>query len=167
NGLANLSLEDGKEEVLLVQNESESNSQNVVALWTFNNHLLVFHRLKDEEDPMKVLLVLSTLWVQVYELPLGLFSKSIAKQLGDFIGKFLEYDSKSLNKGLRCMGIVKGNGIDMKHDLEESPTESGDGKKRPRKNIRNYSVLRVIDSPVVKEERSLERAYFLSVTAKG
>ncbi|MBA0602303.1 hypothetical protein Gorai_002489, partial [Gossypium raimondii] len=63
--------------------------------------------LTDGEDPMKVLLVLSTLWVQVHELPLGLFSESIAKQLGDFIGKFLEYDSKSLSRGLRHNVLVQ------------------------------------------------------------
>ncbi|MBA0794457.1 hypothetical protein Gohar_018785, partial [Gossypium harknessii] len=39
--------------------------------WTFNNHLLLFHRLREGEDPM------------------------------DFLGQFLEYDTKSLNKGYR------------------------------------------------------------------
>ncbi|MBA0575768.1 hypothetical protein Golob_024482 [Gossypium lobatum] len=37
--------------------------------WTFNNHLLFFHRLREGEDPM------------------------------DFLGQFLEYDTKSMNKG--------------------------------------------------------------------
>ncbi|MBA0678346.1 hypothetical protein Goari_019700 [Gossypium aridum] len=39
--------------------------------WTFNNHLMFFHRLREGEDPM--------FW--------------------DFLGQFLEYDTKSLNKG--------------------------------------------------------------------
>ncbi|MBA0843186.1 hypothetical protein Goarm_000397 [Gossypium armourianum] len=165
-----------------------------LALWTFNNHLLVFHRLKDGEDPMKVLLVLSTLWVQVHELPLGLFSESIAKQLGHndsfcqvrmikglevvemgrgswegvrkeswmrsdpILELNLEGDSRYISRMHGELSKEMGQ-IDMEHDSEESPIESGDGKKRPRKNIGNYNVLRVIDSLVVREERSLERAY--------
>ncbi|MFQ6643268.1 hypothetical protein Gotur_018239 [Gossypium turneri] len=31
-------------------------------------------------------------WIQVHELPPGLMSESMAKQLGNFCGKFLEYD---------------------------------------------------------------------------
>ncbi|MBA0839313.1 hypothetical protein Goarm_005056 [Gossypium armourianum] len=32
-------------------------------------------------------------WIQVHELPPGLMSESMAKQLGNFCGKFLEYDT--------------------------------------------------------------------------
>ncbi|MBA0733000.1 hypothetical protein Gogos_017055 [Gossypium gossypioides] len=35
------------------------------APWTFNNHLLGFHRLKEEEDPMEVPLVFSAFWIQL------------------------------------------------------------------------------------------------------
>ncbi|MBA0791372.1 hypothetical protein Gohar_015952 [Gossypium harknessii] len=41
------------------------------ASWTFNNRLLVFHWLKDSEDPMEVLLIYSYLWVQIHDLPPG------------------------------------------------------------------------------------------------
>ncbi|MBA0560808.1 hypothetical protein Golob_017685 [Gossypium lobatum] len=37
--------------------------------WIFNIHLLVFHRLKEEEDPMEVPLVSSAFWIQVHDLP--------------------------------------------------------------------------------------------------
>ncbi|MBA0679618.1 hypothetical protein Goari_011377 [Gossypium aridum] len=87
NKLAELSLEDGEEEILLLPNEFESQKAvydfcfvgcfliaSVVhfpvmrstianlwhpwrvlngAPWTFNNHLLVIHRLEDGKDPMK------------------------------------------------------------------------------------------------------------------
>ncbi|KAH1045669.1 hypothetical protein J1N35_036453 [Gossypium stocksii] len=53
--------------------------------WTFNNHLLVIHRLEDGEDPMKVPPIYMTFWVQVHDLPLGFFTESIAKKLGDFM----------------------------------------------------------------------------------
>ncbi|MBA0781796.1 hypothetical protein Gotri_002682 [Gossypium trilobum] len=49
------------------------------ALWIFNNHILVFRKLHVGEDPVK----------------------SVAKQLGDFDGEFLEYDSKSLPQSRR------------------------------------------------------------------
>lgn len=54
------------------------------ASWTFNNHLLVFHRLKDSEDPMEVLLIYSYLLVQIHDLPPGMFSEEIGKQFGAF-----------------------------------------------------------------------------------
>ncbi|MBA0675251.1 hypothetical protein Goari_016805 [Gossypium aridum] len=51
------------------------------ALWTFNNHLLVFHRLKEEEDPMEVPLVFSAFWIQVHDLIPGFFSESMENYL--------------------------------------------------------------------------------------
>lgn len=63
----------------------------------FNNHLLLFHRLR--EDPMVVPLFWSNFWVQVHDLQTGLMSETMARQFGDFLGQLLEYDTKSLNKG--------------------------------------------------------------------
>lgn len=36
-------------------------------------------------------------WVQIYNIPVGLFSEDIGRTLGNFIGNFMEYDSS--NKG--------------------------------------------------------------------
>ncbi|PPD92765.1 hypothetical protein GOBAR_DD10294 [Gossypium barbadense] len=63
--------------------------------WFFNNHLIVFHRLKSGENPSLVLLFFTEFWVQVHDLPIGLVSETMAKQFGDFLGKFLEYDLSS------------------------------------------------------------------------
>ncbi|MBA0795106.1 hypothetical protein Gohar_006009 [Gossypium harknessii] len=49
------------------------------APWTFNNHILVIHRLKEDEDPMQVPLVFSSFRIQVHDLPLGFFSGFVAK----------------------------------------------------------------------------------------
>ncbi|MBA0651967.1 hypothetical protein Goklo_019257, partial [Gossypium klotzschianum] len=38
---------------------------------------------------------------QVHNLPHGLISKTIAKQLGDFIGRFIDYDARSITNGVR------------------------------------------------------------------
>lgn len=66
--------------------------------WTFNNHLLVLHNLKRGEDPQAVPLVFSPFWVQIHDVPLRMFSKNLAIQLGNFIGVFLEYDGSVLGK---------------------------------------------------------------------
>lgn len=63
---------------------------------TFNNHLLVYHRLKEGEDPMMVSLFWSDFWVQIHDLPIGLMSETMAKQFGEFIRQFIDYDAKSL-----------------------------------------------------------------------
>ncbi|MBA0810771.1 hypothetical protein Gohar_002730 [Gossypium harknessii] len=127
--LADLSLDDGEDEILVVKNDPKSQSEvtNLYLIldigdkrflfpffhrmdleriingapWTFKNHLLVFHRLEVGEDLVNVPLTLVNFWVQVRKLLMGVFSVMIGRQLGDFIGNFLEYNSKSLNKGVR------------------------------------------------------------------
>lgn len=64
--------------------------------WTFNNHLLVYHRLWEGDDPMVVTLFWSDFWVQIHDLSTGLMFEMMAKQFGDFIRSLLEYDAKSL-----------------------------------------------------------------------
>lgn len=64
------------------------------APWMFNKHLLVVHRLVENEDPMQVSLIYSFFWVQIHDLSSGYFSENVAKQLGNFIGSFEKYDTK-------------------------------------------------------------------------
>ncbi|XP_016675311.2 uncharacterized protein At4g02000-like [Gossypium hirsutum] len=85
--------------------------------WTFNSYLLIIHKLKNDEDPKLVPLIYSAFWVQVHDLPLGFFSKAIAKQLDNFVGRFLELDSKQLNKGLMSYLRVRVE-IDVKKPLK-------------------------------------------------
>ncbi|MBA0633819.1 hypothetical protein Godav_029476, partial [Gossypium davidsonii] len=63
--------------------------------WFFNNHLLLFHRMKPGENPSLVPLIFTEFWVQVHDLPLGLVSETMTKQFRDFLGKFLEHDLSS------------------------------------------------------------------------
>lgn len=60
--------------------------------WTFDNHFLILHQLKLGELPSQVPLFSINFWVQVSDLPIGYMSEGVGKQLGDFIGKFIEYD---------------------------------------------------------------------------
>lgn len=42
--------------------------------WTFNNHILVLYRLREDENPWKVDLFKCLFWVQVHSLLVGCFS---------------------------------------------------------------------------------------------
>ncbi|MBA0863380.1 hypothetical protein Goshw_020283 [Gossypium schwendimanii] len=61
--------------------------------WFFNNHLLILQRIPNGENPVALELNLTEFWIQVHELPPGLMTESMAKQFGDFCGKFTEYDT--------------------------------------------------------------------------
>ncbi|MBA0626364.1 hypothetical protein Godav_004043 [Gossypium davidsonii] len=67
--------------------------------WTFNNHLLLLHRLQEGDDLNLVPLCYAYFWVQVHDLPSRFFSDYVAEQLGDFVGKFLEHDIKQITQG--------------------------------------------------------------------
>ncbi|GMI72395.1 hypothetical protein HRI_000908800 [Hibiscus trionum] len=75
--------------------------------WFFNNHLLLLHKLQHGEDPLQVSLDLAMFWVQIYDLPTGLMSEIMAKQFGNFIGKFIEYDSKLILSGKKQFMRIK------------------------------------------------------------
>ncbi|PPR86420.1 hypothetical protein GOBAR_AA34272 [Gossypium barbadense] len=64
--------------------------------WTFNNHLLLISMLNEGEDPLEVSLNNASFWVQIYNLLSGLFSENTARQFGDFIGSYMEYDTKAI-----------------------------------------------------------------------
>ncbi|MBA0820134.1 hypothetical protein Gohar_022256 [Gossypium harknessii] len=61
--------------------------------WFFNNHLLILKRIPYGGNPAMLELNSMEFWIQVHELPPGLMSESLVKQLGNFCGRFLEYDS--------------------------------------------------------------------------
>lgn len=63
--------------------------------WSFDNALLVLNVIKPGEDPTKVSLFELEFWIQVYNLPVGYMSEAVGKQLGNFFGTFVEYDSKN------------------------------------------------------------------------
>lgn len=60
--------------------------------WSFDNALLVMNIIKQGEDPTKVPLVEMDFWIQIHDLPVGLMSENVGKQLGNFFGHFIEYD---------------------------------------------------------------------------
>ncbi|MFQ6658908.1 hypothetical protein Gotur_028001, partial [Gossypium turneri] len=69
--------------------------------WTFNNHLLILHKLQRGEDPLKIPLIYSPLWVQIHDVSIGFVSENLAIQMGNFIREFMEYDVSNLGKESR------------------------------------------------------------------
>lgn len=63
--------------------------------WTFDGALLVMNTVKTGEDPTKVSLVEVDFWIQIHDLPVGYMSEVVGKQLGNFFGSFLLYDTKN------------------------------------------------------------------------
>ncbi|PPR99376.1 hypothetical protein GOBAR_AA21288 [Gossypium barbadense] len=61
--------------------------------WSFNRHLIIFHRLIIGEDSLKVPLVYIGLWVQVHNLLFGVISEGLAWKLGNFIRQFIQHDA--------------------------------------------------------------------------
>ncbi|KAH1046862.1 hypothetical protein J1N35_037646 [Gossypium stocksii] len=87
------------------------------APWTFNNHLLIFHRMQENEDPMFIPLFYSDWWVQIHDLPPGVFRESVAVQFGNFISKFSEYDMKQLTNGYKNFLCIRVQ-IDVRKPLK-------------------------------------------------
>lgn len=63
--------------------------------WTFNNHVLIFKRMQEEEDPCRVELNSLFIWVQVHNLPAGYRSERVMKSIGQFLGGFTKSDTNN------------------------------------------------------------------------
>ncbi|MBA0775910.1 hypothetical protein Gotri_010995 [Gossypium trilobum] len=73
--------------------------------WNFNSHLLVLNHLIQGENPLTVQLTEVSFWILVNDIPHGFMSEVVAKQLGNFVGTFLEYDTSVVQ--LAYGGIIR------------------------------------------------------------
>ncbi|KAL9440546.1 hypothetical protein AB3S75_019254 [Citrus x aurantiifolia] len=64
--------------------------------WTFDQHILLVHRLGADEQPHNVPLFHTTFWIQFYNMPLGFQSERTLQSIGNYIGSFLESDENNL-----------------------------------------------------------------------
>ncbi|MBA0732667.1 hypothetical protein Gogos_016742, partial [Gossypium gossypioides] len=140
-GLANLSINEEEEEILIVQEEPSIQKEvadyqlvgcfltasiinflamksTLVNLW----HPVCGVQIRDlgekrGEDPMKIPLVFVPFWVQIHDVPVGLFFENFAKQLGNFVGVFLEYDASNLGKENRNYMRIRVQ-IDVRNPLK-------------------------------------------------
>ncbi|MBA0844809.1 hypothetical protein Goarm_022224, partial [Gossypium armourianum] len=53
------------------------------------------------DEPISILLFHSDFWVLVHDLSHGLMLASVAKQLGNFIGSFIDYDVNVISLGYK------------------------------------------------------------------
>ncbi|MFQ6640669.1 hypothetical protein Gotur_014302 [Gossypium turneri] len=106
------------------------------AHWTFNNHLLVFHRLQAMKDPMLVPLFYSHFLVQVNDLTPGFYSEAVVIQLGNFIENYNEYDGNHLNRGTQHVMRIKVL-IDVRSPLQRKK------KIHVAPNCYSYAWLRI------------------------
>lgn len=63
--------------------------------WSFDNVMLALEPVAAGEDLTKVQTWFLNIWIQLYNLPMGYMMESVGRQLGNFFGEFLEYDSKN------------------------------------------------------------------------
>lgn len=75
--------------------------------WTFEQNLLVYHCLKDNEDPHLVSLNSMDIWVQVYDLPKEMVSDSILRSIGNYVGSFVKADPANISGGWRMYMRVR------------------------------------------------------------
>lgn len=54
--------------------------------WFFNNHLFILQKVQQGEHPSDVLLNFTEFWIQIHDLPPGLMTEHMARQLGNFFG---------------------------------------------------------------------------------
>ncbi|CAN1240067.1 hypothetical protein LINGRAPRIM_LOCUS2591 [Linum grandiflorum] len=62
--------------------------------WNYDGRLLLLHELKAGEDPKTVPFNLIPFWVQVHNLLFDYFSEAIGRIVGNFAGKYLDYDPR-------------------------------------------------------------------------
>lgn len=69
--------------------------------WTFDRHLLLFRRLGVHEKPMVMPLFEFSIWLQVYDLPIGFRSEKVCATIGNYAGKFMESDVRNFDGSFR------------------------------------------------------------------
>ncbi|XP_074351624.1 uncharacterized protein At4g02000-like [Apium graveolens] len=82
--------------------------------WTFEQNMLIYHKLQENEDPHLVKLKSMDIWVQIYDLPQGLVSENILTSIGNFVGSFIKIDAANFTGGWKLYKRIR-----VTMDLEE------------------------------------------------
>lgn len=67
--------------------------------WTFEQSLLLYHKLENGEDAHLVKFNKMEIWVQVYDIPIGMISSKLLESIGNYMGVFVKADSQNLDGG--------------------------------------------------------------------
>lgn len=74
--------------------------------WSFDNAMLALEKIAAGENPAKITPCFVSIWIQLYNLPIGYMLETVGKQLGNFFGEFLEYDARNNTSIWRdCMRV--------------------------------------------------------------
>ncbi|GAU46344.1 hypothetical protein TSUD_180770 [Trifolium subterraneum] len=63
--------------------------------WHFENHMLVLHEVKEGDLFNQIPLNHIDIWVQIHHLPAGFMTQRRGEQIGNGIGKFIQYDASN------------------------------------------------------------------------
>ncbi|CAN0917590.1 hypothetical protein LINGRAHAP2_LOCUS30387 [Linum grandiflorum] len=63
--------------------------------WNYDGRLVLLHELKAGENPRTVPLHLIPFWIQVHDLPFDYFSEEVGSILGNYAGRYVDYDPKN------------------------------------------------------------------------
>lgn len=67
--------------------------------WSFNRKVLVIARMKDGDVPRSVRLNSLDVWVQIHDLRAGFMTEKIVKEVGNYIGCFVESCPRNFKEG--------------------------------------------------------------------
>lgn len=63
--------------------------------WTYDRMQIVFERLREGFNPRTVIINRLDFWVQLHDLQPGFMSEKVCKDVGNYIGEFLEADKNN------------------------------------------------------------------------
>ncbi|KAL8464285.1 hypothetical protein ACS0TY_033981 [Phlomoides rotata] len=112
--------------------------------WSFRTYLMVLYRLDKGDQSLQVPLYRFNFWIDIYDLSLGYFSERIGQQLGNFVGRFVDFKYEKLNQFCfvcECLGHTK-NFYEVVFNVpeeEEVRREWGSWLKAPDKHSLLYS----------------------------
>lgn len=65
--------------------------------WTFEQSLLVLHKLAENEDPHMIQLNKVDIWVQIYNLLMGMVTEKIIQGIGNYVGTVVKMDPLNMS----------------------------------------------------------------------
>ncbi|XP_074336503.1 uncharacterized protein At4g02000-like [Apium graveolens] len=77
--------------------------------WSYEQNMLVYHKMQETEDEHQVPLNEVEIWVQVHDIPKGFISETILKSIGNFIGTYVKSDPGSFDGAWKAFVRIRVN----------------------------------------------------------
>ncbi|XP_065877908.1 uncharacterized protein [Euphorbia lathyris] len=100
--------------------------------WSFDGKL-VLGECGIGQKPEQVELSMLPIWVQVYGIPVGFFSEAVGRQIGEFIGGFVQYDGNNDMSSRRMEYMRIRVRVDVRSPLKRC--------KRIKRSVFEFSFL--------------------------